>query len=69
MLGLSENVRNGFETINVKFKVRGNATEEQLGQIIEQAKARSLVLDVITNGTPVRVDVDAAAVSRSKARD
>jgi uncharacterized OsmC-like protein len=59
-LGLSDEVRNGFENIRITFKVRGNASEEKLREIVERAKARSFVYDVVTNGTPVDIDVAAA---------
>ena len=59
ILGLNDQVRNGFEQIRVSFEVSGNAPAEKLHQIVEQSKARSAVFDVLTNGVPVSVDVDA----------
>jgi uncharacterized OsmC-like protein len=59
ILGLSDEVRNGFEHIRVSFKVRGDASEERLRALVEQSKARSAVFDVLTNGTRVDVDADA----------
>jgi uncharacterized OsmC-like protein len=56
-LGLSDEVRNGFENIRVTFKVKGNAPEEKLREIVERAKARSFVFDVVTHGTAVDIDV------------
>jgi uncharacterized OsmC-like protein len=64
ILGLSDEVRNGFEQIKVSFKIRGHASDEKLREIVEQSRARSAVFDVITNGTAVRVDIDAAGTSR-----
>lgn len=59
ILGVSGEVRNGFDRIRVGFKVRGDASDEKLREIVEQSRARSAVFDVLTNGTAVHVDVDA----------
>jgi uncharacterized OsmC-like protein len=59
LLGISDEVRNGYEQISVEFTIEGDAPPEKLQQIVEQSKARSAVLDVITNGVPVNVEVQA----------
>lgn len=59
ILGLSDEVRNGYEKIRVSFKIKGDAPPEKLQQIIEQSRSRSAVFDVITNQVPVEIDVDA----------
>lgn len=56
ILGLSDEVRNGFQNIRVSFKIKGDAPEEKLQQIVEQARARSAVYDIVTNGLPVTID-------------
>jgi uncharacterized OsmC-like protein len=61
ILGLSDEVRNGFDNIRVNFKIRGNAPEEKLREIVEQSRARSAVFDVLTNGTNVSVSADATS--------
>lgn len=60
ILGLSDEVRNGFTAIRVTFKVEGDAPAEKLRQIVEQSCARSAVFDMLTNGVPVAVTTDAA---------
>jgi uncharacterized OsmC-like protein len=60
ILGLSDEVRNGFNDIRVNFKIRGNAPEEKLRAIVKQSEARSAVFDMLTNGTSVTVTADAA---------
>ena len=60
ILGIDDDVRNGFETIRVTFHVRGDAEAEKLAALVEQARARSAVFDVITNGVPVTVGVATA---------
>ena len=58
ILGLSDgSVRNGYEQIKVSFHIDGDADEETLWRIVEQSRKRSAVYDVLTNGTPVHVDV------------
>jgi len=59
VLGLSKEVRNGFQAIRVGFKVQGDATADTLRQIVEQSRARSAVFDILTNGVPVAIAVDA----------
>jgi uncharacterized OsmC-like protein len=60
ILGLSNQVRNGYQGIRVAFKIKGDAPEAKLREIVEQSRARSAVFDALTNGTRVEIDVDAA---------
>jgi uncharacterized OsmC-like protein len=57
ILGLSQDVRNGFESVRVTFVIEGDAPRSKLEEIVQQAKARSAVFDVITNPTNVTVEV------------
>ena len=56
-LGVDEEPRNGFERITVSFRVTGNAPEAKLREVVERARNRSAVYDMVTNGVPVAVDV------------
>lgn len=58
ILGLSDEVRNGYEQIRIRFKIKGDASEEKLREIVEQSRMRSAVYDVLTNGTPIDVSVN-----------
>jgi uncharacterized OsmC-like protein len=58
ILGLSQDVRNGYQQIKVSFKVRGD-DPEKLRQVVEQSRKRSAVFDIVTNGVPVEIEVDA----------
>lgn len=62
LLGLSDEVRNGYQDIRVSFEIEGDAPPEKLRQIVEQSRARSAVFDVITNPTPVQIEVHATQV-------
>jgi uncharacterized OsmC-like protein len=56
-LGVDEEPRNGFERIVASFRVAGNATPEKLREVVERARQRSAVYDMVTNGVPVAVQV------------
>jgi len=56
VLGLSNEVRNGYQQIKVTFNVKGD-DPEKLRQVVEQSRKRSAVYDVLTNGVPVSIDV------------
>jgi uncharacterized OsmC-like protein len=56
-LGVDAEPRNGFERISVAFRVTGDAPEEKLREVVNRAKARSAVYDMVTNGVPVSVQV------------
>ena len=58
ILGLSDEVRNGYQGIRVSFTLRGD-DPEKLRKVVEQSRRRSAVYDVVTNGVPVSIDVDA----------
>lgn len=53
-LGLDPQVRKGFQGIEVKFKVKSDASEEQLRNLA----MFSPVFDMITNPTPVKVTIE-----------
>ena len=59
LLGLDPAVRNGYSGIRVSFRIRGDAPPEKLAKIVEQSRARSAVYDVLTNGCPVAIEIDA----------
>src|SRR3954452_11387808 len=56
-LGLSDEVRNGFSKIRITFKVKGDAPDEKLREVVERAQARSAVFDMVSHGVPVEVGV------------
>ena len=58
VLGLSDEVRNGFEQIRICFTLRGDHPDK-LRDLVERSRQRSAVADVVTNGVPVVIDVDA----------
>ena len=59
VLGLSNEVRNGYQGLRVNFTIKGDAPPEKLREIVEQSRARSAVYDVLANGVPIDISVDA----------
>ena len=58
ILGLSDGtVRNGYQGIKVTFHVEGDADDATLRAIVEQSRRRSAVYDVLTQPTPVAIEV------------
>ena len=53
--GVDPSYRNGFERIRVSFSIKGDAPREKLEEIVERAKARSVVYDIVSNPVPVDV--------------
>ena len=58
ILGLDPTVRNGYQKIDVRFTIKGDAPAEVLRDLVEQSRSRSAVYDILTNGVPVEIDVD-----------
>ena len=57
-LGLSDgSVRNGYQQVKVTFHIDGDADDQTLRKIVDQSRRRSAVYDVLTNPTPVVIDV------------
>jgi uncharacterized OsmC-like protein len=60
ILGLSGDVRNGFQQIAVRFAMRGD-DPDKLRAVVDQSRRRSAVYDLLTNGVPVSIDVEVDA--------
>ena len=56
ILGLSDEVRNGYEQIRVSFRLEGDEPDKLRG-VVERSRLRSAVYDIITNGVPVSIEV------------
>lgn len=57
-LGMDETVRNGYEKIDVTFKIKSDAPEEKLVELIKLAQKRSPVFDIISHSTPIQVRME-----------
>ena len=58
ILGIGSGVRNGYEQIKISFKLKGD-DPAKLRKVVEQSTARSAVYDIVTNGVPVAIEVEA----------
>jgi uncharacterized OsmC-like protein len=57
ILGIDADVRNGFDSIKVTYKIDADASPDEIKALVAQSQKRSAVYDIITNPTDVRVDV------------
>ncbi len=57
-LGLSPEVRSGFQEIRVTARVRSDASEQQIKELCKLAQQRSPVFDIVTHETPVKVTLE-----------
>ena len=57
ILGVDEEVRKGFDGIQVRYKIDADASPEDIKAIVAQSQKRSAVYDIITNPTNVTVEV------------
>ncbi|HXK04366.1 MAG TPA: OsmC family protein [Verrucomicrobiae bacterium] len=57
-LALDQNVRNGFQGIRVKFKIKADVPDAVLQEICQLGPERSPVYDSLTNGVPISVTAE-----------
>jgi uncharacterized OsmC-like protein len=57
ILGIDNEVRNGFSGIKVTYDIDADATRDEIKALVAQSQKRSAVYDIITNPTNVTVDV------------
>ena len=58
ILGVDDDVRNGFGDIKVTYKIDADAKREDIEALIAQSQKRSAVYDIVTNPTNVTVVVE-----------
>jgi uncharacterized OsmC-like protein len=58
ILGIDDEVRNGFGAIRVHFEIGADASEDDIKAVVAQSQKRSAVFDIITNPTNVFVTVN-----------
>jgi len=57
-LGISKEVRPGFEDIGVNYRIKTDASQEQIEELCEYVQETSPVLDTIRNPVPVSVSIE-----------
>jgi uncharacterized OsmC-like protein len=58
ILGIDQDVRNGFDGIKVKYQIDADATPDEIKALVAQSQKRSAVFDIVTNPTDVSVQVN-----------
>jgi uncharacterized OsmC-like protein len=58
ILGIDNDVRNGFDGIKVHFRIDADASEDDIKALVAQSQKRSAVFDIVTNPTNVTVNVN-----------
>ncbi len=56
-LGMDEKVRSGYKDIKVTMKVQGDVPQETLQELIQVAKDRSPVYDIVTHPVDVAIEL------------
>ena len=57
-LGLSDDVKVGYENIHVYFKIDADIPHEEKEELIRMAQKYSPVFNTVSNPTPVSVDLE-----------
>jgi uncharacterized OsmC-like protein len=57
ILGIDNDVRNGYQKIQVMFDIDADASQEDIEALVAQSQKRSAVYDIVTNPTYVQVEV------------
>jgi uncharacterized OsmC-like protein len=57
-LGISPEVRKGYQEIRVYFKIDADVPDEELEELVQLGPTYSPVYDSITKGVPVKVQLD-----------
>ncbi len=57
ILGVDNDVRNGFSGIKVTYDIDADASKEDIEALVAQSQKRSAVYDIVTNPTNVTVEV------------
>jgi uncharacterized OsmC-like protein len=57
ILGIDDEVRNGFKGIKVTYNIDADASREDIEALVAQSQKRSAVYDIVTNPTNVSVVV------------
>jgi uncharacterized OsmC-like protein len=58
ILGMDDDIRNGFGGIRVHFDIRADASPDDIKSLVAQSQKRSAVFDIVTNPTNVFVTVN-----------
>ena len=58
LLGMPGAARNGYDGVRMAFRIKADASEDQVRELVELAQNRSPVFDIVKNPVPVRVSLE-----------
>jgi uncharacterized OsmC-like protein len=64
-LGLSKDVRRGFQNIRVEFEIDADCDDAKKRELIAMGEAHSPVFDIVSNGVPVRCVLSTDAIAKA----
>ena len=62
---VDDNVRPGYTDIMANVKIESTASDEDIQRLIEAVDAHCPVLDIISNSTPIKINVEKVAVAKA----
>lgn len=57
-LGISDEVRPGFQNIRVKYRIKSDASQEEIEELCEYVQETSPVVDMLRNPVPVEITLE-----------
>ncbi len=57
LLDIDDNVKSGYQSIQINFKIDSDAPREELQKLIDIAKRHSPVASTISNATPIQISL------------
>ena len=58
ILGIDDEVRNGFDGIKVSYQIDADASQEDIEALVAQSQKLSAVYDIVANPTSITVNVN-----------
>lgn len=65
-LGITDEVRNGYENIRVKFRIESDAPQETIEELIQIAQQHSPVFDTLTRPVSISVELEKSEAAVTK---
>ena len=62
---VDDNVRPGYTDITANVKIESTASDEDIQRLIEAVDAHCPVLDIISNSTPIKINVEKVAAANA----
>ena len=62
---VDDNVRPGYTDITANVKIESTASDEDIQRLIEAVDAHCPVLDIVSNSTPVKINVEKVAAAKA----